>query len=60
MTINPCQVATFEFVSGPLDTDYVIEATEKNLGTLVVSQGVCTYQQSYELVVPLEFMTIDQ
>ena len=38
----------------------MIEATEKSLGLLVASQGVCTYQVTYELVTPMSFITIDQ
>lgn len=59
LTINPCVVEVFEFASGPADTDYVIEATEKSLGRLVASQGVCTYQVTYELVTQMSFISIN-
>ena len=37
ITINPCEVETFSFKSGPLDTDYAISAVEKRLELPVIS-----------------------
>ena len=41
VTIDPCTVDVFEIASGPETQDYTIREAEKNLGTLVGSQGAC-------------------
>ena len=61
VTINPCEVSTFEFKSGPVENaEYAISAVEKILAKPEVSQDACTYPVKYELVETYEFMSIDE
>ena len=58
--VNPCTVDVLEFTAGPADQRYKIEDPTQSLGFLTTSQGVCTYEVTYELVTPKSFISIDQ
>ena len=61
VTINPCEVSTFEFKAGPVENaEYAISAVEKSLTKPEVSQDACSYPVKYELVETYDFMTIDE
>ena len=52
-------MTTFEYQTGPIDTDYAISAVEKRFDLPVINQNRCTYPILFELITPQPFMTID-
>ena len=59
LIINPCVFEALTVTAGPSDAEYNIRSGIKSLGPILVSQDLCNYPISYEVLGDETFVTID-